>query len=100
MPRYDFKCPEHGQFEEFYAYSETLPDETKCYRCKQASPRVLFYSFGLYGTEKFGDKSFRDASEALGRTVRSTKEIDKAEASGEIRAITNPSRHRTYKDKK
>lgn len=99
MPMYDFVCEKDGKFEKFFSIAR-VPGETPCGKCGEEAKRVLFYSFGIYGTTKFHDKAFADASEAMGKPIQSTKEIDALEKAGEIRAITNPSRHRKYKDKK
>jgi hypothetical protein len=45
------------------------------------------------------DAAFSDAEEATGERINSTKDIDRLEKAGVIRAVTNPSRHRQFKDK-
>ncbi len=128
MPRYDFKCENSGNgkgnvrtrpgvdgtnkqevrgashgpdgvFEREFSFAE-VPERTACPVCGSEAKRILFYRFTVYGTDRFSDKAFADASEATGQKITNTKQIDALEASGEIRAITNPSRHRKFKEKK
>lgn len=99
MPSYDFVCGKHGPWTDIYPMA-SVPDTAPCPKCKKDSKRTLFYKFTIYGTDKFHDDAFADASEASGRKVTNSKQIDSMERNGEMYAITNPSRHRKFKDKK
>lgn len=98
MPFYEFKCCnkkpilEHKTFAQYDAW-----DFPKCECGLVMQPRVN--TPALYGLMRCKDDAFSDAEEATGQKITSTKDIDRLEKAGVIRAVTNPSRARIYKDK-
>lgn len=99
LPNYDFNCKKHGPWTDIYPMA-SVPDSAPCPKCNKKSKRTLFYKFSIYGADKFHDKVLADASEASGGKITSTKQVDALEKAGKMYAITNPSRHRHFKDKK
>ncbi len=100
MPMYDFSCDYCDKIHtESLSFSEFDGKQFPvCCRGHRMSVRLNVPA--LYGMMRCRDSAFSDATEATGEAVSSTKDIDRLEKAGVIRAVTNPSRHRTYKDKK
>ena len=85
-------------FAEFDAYD---PLSEEAHYCFCGRPLVVgVHTPALYGMMRVKDKDFADATEATGEAVASTHDIDKLEKAGVIRAVTNPSRYRKFKEKK
>lgn len=95
MPVYEYNCEEHGRFDA-YAPLKRWNRKGVCPTCGSRSVKLISVP-SVYGTVKFHEKAFADASEAANRPITSTKDIDAAEKAGEFYAITNPSRHRKLK---
>lgn len=102
MPYYDLTCG-HSQrisFERFDGLkSMGWPDGTCDHECVGAMP-IAAPPVTFYGAWRISDSDFRDCEEATGQKIRSTKDIDRLEKAGVIRAVTNPSRSRKFKEKK
>lgn len=98
MPFYDFQCPCGERYEKRISYQDVRDTDTCA--CGKQAKRILFYGFTVYGTDKFSEAAFSDASEASGMKITNTKQIDKLEKDGFMYAVTNPSRHQSYKDNK
>jgi len=101
MPLYDFICKNKHITEDVISFNDF--DKSAfgtCGECDSPRKPVAANDVGVYGTDKFSDSAFRDASEAAGFTVTNTKQIDKLESAGKMYAITNPSRHRKTKDER
>lgn len=101
MPYYDFKCRMCGRVTE---KNLSYPDYDRrkfpscCYCLCEMNAQLS--SPATYGTMKVHERAFADAAEATGETINSTHDIDRLERAGVIRAVTNPSRHRSFKDKR
>ena len=100
MPFYDFACANCGEkYEKSYTYAK-VPPAIEC-PCGNKADRILFYkSVTTYGTDRFSESAFQDASEASGEVITNTKQVDRLEREGKMYAITNPSRARKFKEKK
>lgn len=98
MPLYEYKCPDHGQFDQVAPMKDYLKPQP-CPTCSQPSVKLISVPV-VYGTMKLHDKVMADASEASGEEITNTKQIDALEKAGKMYAITNPSRARKFKEKK
>jgi hypothetical protein len=105
MPLYDMYCagtPRHklSRYMTYAEYDEYDPLDEDSFHCPCGHTLTVgIHSPALYGTMKCKDQAFADAEEATGHKITSTHDIDRLEKAGIIRAVTNPSRHRVYKDK-
>lgn len=102
MPMYDMVCPKGHSNEEYVSYKQYDHGSFgRCGRpdCSLPLTPCIPESVSLYGLMRCRDEAFSDAYEATGQKVNSTRDIDRLERSGVIRAVTNPSRHRTFKDR-
>ncbi len=106
MPVYTLKCHLCGEQKDAYvSYADydagAFPDCTER-SCRDlevpCQPMVNFPS--LYGMMRVKDQAFSDAHEATGCEISSTKDIDRLEKAGVIRAITNPSTYKFANGKK
>lgn len=101
MPFYDMVCKGGHPNEVFVTYDDYDKKAFgKCNICLQKITPCIPESVTLYGMMRCKDDAFSDAEEATGEKITSTRDIDRLEKQGVIRAITNPSRHRKFKDKK
>lgn len=71
-----------------------------CDTCGDSCKPVAANDVAAYGTDKYSDDAFRDASEAAGFEVTNTKQVDKLEKAGKMYAVTNPSRYKFKNGKK
>ncbi len=100
MPFYDMVCPGGHSNEAFVSYKDyDRKDFGKCNICLQSYSPQIAENISLYGLMRCKDDAFDDAREATGEDIRSTRDIDRLEKAGVIRAVTNPSRYRKFKDK-
>lgn len=94
MPAYDLICRNLHIFEKAMSFADYDGGcFGKCGVCRALLFPVSANDFCLYGTDKFSDEAFSDASEAAGYRVTNTKEVDKLEREGKMYAVTNPSRY-------
>lgn len=106
MPFYDMYCGankkhvahRHMSFAEYDAYDPFEEGAPICH-CG-GTLHVGVHTPALYGLMRTKDQAFADAEEATGEKITSTKDIDRLEKAGVIRAVTNPSRYRKFKEKK
>jgi hypothetical protein len=104
MPFYDATCRDcgvEGTVFLYYAQFDAAKRRggTKCYVCNGLADFKVNKP-NLYGLMRCKDAAFADAEEATGERINSTKDIDRLEKAGVIRAVTNPSRARKFKDKR
>ena len=102
MPMYDMVCPRGHSNEAYVSYKQyDLGSFGRCGRpdCSLALSPLIPDNVSLYGLMRCRDSAFDDAHEATGEKVTSTKDIDRLEKAGVIRAVTNPSRYRKFRDK-
>ena len=97
MPLYEYKCKKGHLFDKMVPMVDYQKTQD-CEVCGAESKKLISVPV-VYGTVKYHDKMLADASEASNRRMMSAKDVDAAEKAGEFYRITNPSRHRTYKDK-
>src|SRR5919109_5627646 len=101
MPFYSLICKKKHQEDKLLTFEDyDLSAFGNCNRCGHELAPVAANSICVYGTIKYHDQGLRDASEAAGKTIRSAKEADQLESSGQMYRITNPSRHRTTADER
>jgi hypothetical protein len=101
MPFYDMVCEGGHQNEVFCSYNDyDKKNFPMCNICQTRFNPCIAENIALYGLMRCRDEAFDDAKEATGEDIKSTKDIDRLEKAGVIRAVTNPSRSRAYKDKK
>lgn len=104
MPFYNMYCEmkhrasRHMTFSEFDKYDPLAEESPHCF-CGRTL-HVGIHQPALYGMMRVKDSDFADAEEATGEKVTSTRDIDRLEKAGVIRAVTNPSRYRKFKEKK
>lgn len=102
MPIYALTCGHEAiiSFNRFDALKELgWPKSTCPHECVDSRPNSANLAT-FYGAWRISDPAFRDAEEATGEKIRSTKDIDRLEKAGVIRAVTNPSRSRKFKEKR
>lgn len=92
-----YHCKDGHETEMFYHTSGLVAPTVPCQTCGQRAQRDLIGRFCVYGTDKFSDSGFRDASEASGERITNTKQVDKLEKAGLMQAVTCPSQHRKWK---
>ena len=100
MPNYTLICPRKHTREEFMTFSEydALVEGTSSKVCESCGVECRPISVNptvFYGAWRIDDKDFRDAEEASGIKIKSTKDIDKLEKAGKMYRITNPSQYKT-----
>lgn len=97
MPFYDLTCGHvvRISFDRFDALKELdWPKSTCDQGCVDSRP-ISAPPVTFYGAWRINDPVFRDAEEASGEKVHSTKDIDKMEKAGKMYRITNPSQYKT-----
>lgn len=107
MPLYTLLCPDsnglHTPVEKLMTFAQYDRGIKRgygaCPDCGGGLTPALNQS-ALYGMMRVKDSDFADAEEATGEKITSTRDIDRLEKAGVIRAITNPSRYRKFKEKK
>jgi hypothetical protein len=101
MPMYDLRCWECGQQKrnQWLTYNDYDAGAFGFCKCGGVMGPLL-NAPSTYGLMRCHDQAFADAEEATGCSISSTRDIDRLERSGVIRAVTNPSRARKFVDKK
>jgi hypothetical protein len=90
----NYRCRCGAVFERFFHHSRHIQPSHPCIACGLPASRDLIATFSVYGTDKFHDQGFADASEASGKRITNTKQVDRLERSGFMQAVTCPSQHR------
>lgn len=77
MPLIEYACHTGHGSEVFYHSLSHAPNHIECAVCGKRAKRCLISRFSIYGTDKFHDNGFKDASLAFGRKVTNNKEVDR-----------------------
>lgn len=100
MPLIEYQCALGHGAEVFYHNKKDITRTIECALCGGEAKRCLISRFSIYGTDKYHDRGFKDASLAFGKRVTSNKEVDRLCKETGIVPVTCPSQYHHPKRKK
>lgn len=86
MPLYRYECDSCGNIDEKFRFIKSYKRAGKCSVCKKKTHFILS-PVSFYGWNRFTGDGFKDAEEASGQKITSTKQIDMMEKQGIMRCI-------------